>query len=78
MTFADNESSACELYTQKNSPSKECVIRESGDQDAICELNYSREHDEDKEGVDDFQSRWCLVVVAIPRAMPRNSQNSDV
>ena len=50
-------------------PSQKCVEREVCNEDTIQELHDPREHEEDKERIDEFQSLRCVVGVGIPQRL---------
>jgi len=51
------------------SPSQKCVEREVRDEDAVQELHDPREHEEDKERIDEFQSLRRVVRVSLPQRL---------
>lgn len=52
-----------------NVPSKESVERETGDQDAVCELNDAGEDEEHQETVDEFESGGSVVEICSPERL---------
>lgn len=52
-----------------HSPSEECIERKVGYKHAIQELRDAREHEEEEECVNEFETVGCLVIVCFPECL---------